>query len=171
MKLKGDNFIIRNYVLEDIHSLAENANNSKIWINLRDGFPHPYSIEDAEKFISVVNLLDPVTNYAIDVNKICVGAIGFEFGKNVFRKTAEVGYWLGEGYWGRGIMTKAVSLFTDFMFENFDIERIQASVFDWNIASAKVLEKAGFTFEARLKKHVLKNDMFGDELIYARFRE
>jgi len=170
MKLIGNNFIIRNYINEDAENLTQYANNSKIWINLRDGFPHPYTIDDANHFIGLVNLADPVTNYGIIINNICVGAIGFELGKDVFRKTAEVGYWLGEEFWNRGIMTNAVKLFTDFMFETFDIERIQASVFDWNPASAKVLSKAGFTLEARLRKHIIKNNMLGDELIYAKLK-
>jgi len=171
MKLESDGILIRNYIPEDANSLAKHANNSKIWINLRDGFPHPYTVEDAEQFIKVVNLVDPVSNYAIIINNQCVGAIGFELGKNVFRKTAEVGYWISEELWNKGFMTNAVKLFTDYMFDTFDIIRVQASVFDWNPASGKVLEKAGFTLEARLRKHIIKNGNFVDELIYAKLRD
>jgi ribosomal-protein-alanine N-acetyltransferase len=171
MKIKGDGFIIRNFLSEDAASLAKHANNSKIWINLRDHFPHPYSLEDAEKFISMVNLVDPVTNYAIEVDNECVGAIGFILGKDFYARTAELGYWLGEEYWNKGIMTKAVNLFTNFIFDYFDIIRIQASVFDWNPASGKVLSKAGFELEARLRKNILKNGTVVDELIFAKLKE
>jgi len=171
MKIKGDNFIIRNFLIEDAPSLAKHANNSKIWINLRDHFPNPYTLEDAEKFISVVNLADPVTNYAIEVDNQCAGSIGFILGKDFYKRTAELGYWLGEEFWNKGIMTKAVKLFTDFIFDYFDIIRIQASVFDWNPASSKVLIKAGFEFEARLRKNILKNGIIVDELIYAKLKE
>ncbi len=171
MKLKGEGFIIRNFINEDAPNLAKFANNSKIWINLRDGFPHPYTLKDAEEFISTVNLVDPVTNYAIAIDDICVGAIGFILGKDLYKRTAELGYWLGEEYWNKGIMTKAVKIFTDFIFEYFDVVRIQASVFDWNPASTKVLLKAGFVMEARLRKNILKNGVVVDELIFAKVKE
>ncbi len=171
MKIKGEGFIIRNFLLEDAPSLAKHANNSKIWINLRDHFPHPYTLENAESFISFVNLADPVTNYAIEIDNDCAGAIGIVLGKDFYKRTAELGYWLGEEYWNRGIMTKAVQMFSNFIFDYFDIIRIQASVFDWNPASAKVLTKAGFELEARLRKNILKNGTVVDELIFAKLKE
>ena len=92
-------------------------------------------------------------------------------GSDVFRRTAEIGYWLGEPHWGKGIATKAVEAFTEFAFSNFEIERVQAIVYEWNSASARVLEKAGYALEGRLRKSVIKDGMTIDQFVYARVLE
>jgi len=99
---------------------------------------------------------------------VAAGGIGVHSGQDVHRHTATVGYWLGEDFWGRGIMTEAVTAVTNFCFENFPLRRISAEVFANNPASARVLEKAGFIFEARLKNHVFKDGKLLDSLLYAR---
>jgi RimJ/RimL family protein N-acetyltransferase len=122
---------------------------------------------DAEDWIRKASSDDPITSFAIEVDHAAVGGIGLVLQTDIFRRSAEIGYWLGEDYWGRGIVTEAVRAFTDWGFANFDLSRIYAGVFEWNPASARVLEKAGFEFEGRMNKAVTKEGRIGDELIYA----
>jgi len=159
---------IRPWRLDDAESLVRQANNRNVWIALRDIFPHPYTIEDADTFLRSVINSEPVTLFCVEANGAAVGGIGIRIGTDVHRRTAELGYWLGEEFWRRGIMTEAVAVFTDFCFENFQLRRIHAEPFANNPASARVLEKAGFTFEGRLKNNVLKDEKLLDSLLYAR---
>jgi ribosomal-protein-alanine N-acetyltransferase len=159
---------IRPWRLDDAESLVKHANNRKVWIALRDIFPHPYTIEDANTFLKSVINSEPVTLFCVEANGAAVGGIGIRIGTDVHRRTAELGYWLGEEFWRRGIMTEAVAAFTDFCFENFQLRRIHAEPFANNPASARVLEKAGFTVEGRLKNNVLKDGELLDSLLYAR---
>lgn len=168
MHLKLKQCTIRPWRLDDAESLVRHANNRKIWIALRDIFPHPYTIEDAHTFLKSVINSEPVTLFCIEANEAAVGGIGIRIGVDVHRQTAELGYWLSEEFWGRGIMTEAVAAFTDFCFENFQLRRIHAEPFGNNPASARVLEKAGFTLEGRLKNNVLKDGKVLDSLLYAR---
>jgi [ribosomal protein S5]-alanine N-acetyltransferase len=159
---------IRPWRLDDAESVARHANNRKVWLVVRDTFPHPYTIDDAHEFIRGAIAEQLATRFCIEINGTAVGGIGVHPGQDVHRHTATVGYWLGEEFWGRGIMTEAVIAVTDFFFENFPLRRISAEVFANNPASARVLEKAGFTFEGRLKDHVLKDGKLLDSLLYAR---
>ena len=159
---------IRPWRLDDAESLVKHANNRKVWIALRDIFPHPYTIEDADTFLRSVINSEPVTLFCVEANGAAVGGIGIRIGADVHRQTAELGYWLGEEFWRGGIMTEAVAAFTDFCFENFQLRRIHAEPFANNPASARVLEKAGFAFEGRLKNNVLKDGKLLDSLLYAR---
>jgi RimJ/RimL family protein N-acetyltransferase len=159
---------IRPWRLDDAESLARHANNRKVWIALRDLFPHPYTIEDAHTFLKSVINSEPVTNFCIEINGGAVGGIGIRLGQDVHRHAAEFGYWLGEDFWGRGIMTEAVEAFTDFFFDNFSLHRIYAEPFANNPASARVLEKTRFTLEGRLKNNVVKDGQVLDSLLYAR---
>jgi RimJ/RimL family protein N-acetyltransferase len=168
MQLPLKRCTIRPWRLDDAESLATHANNRKVWIALRDLFPHPYTIENAHTFLKSVVNSEPITLFCIEVNAAAVGGIGIKIGADVHRQTAELGYWLGEEFWGRGIMTQAVAAFTDFCFENFQLRRIYAEPFANNPASARVLEKAGFVFEGRLKNNVLKDGKLLDSLLYAR---
>ena len=168
MKLTLEQCTIRPWRLDDADSLARHANNRKVWIALRDLFPHPYTIEDAHTFLKSVISSEPVTLFCIEANEAAVGGIGIRIGADVHRQTAELGYWLGQEFWGRGIMTEAVAAFTDFCFENFQLRRVYAEPFANNLASARVLEKAGFAFEGRLKNNVLKDGELLDSLLYAR---
>ena len=161
---------IRPWRLDDAESLARHANNRKVWIALRDLFPHPYTIEDAHTFLKSVINSEPVTLFCIEVNKAAVGGIGIRIGTDVHRQTAELGYWLSQEFWRRGIMSEAVGAFTEFCFEHFQLRRIFAEPFANNAASARVLEKAGFVLEGRLKNNVLKDGKLLDSLLYARTR-
>jgi RimJ/RimL family protein N-acetyltransferase len=168
MHLKLKQCTIRPWRLDDAGSLVRHANNRKIWIALRDLFPHPYTNEDAHTFLKSVINSEPVTLFCIEANEAAVGGIGIRIGTDVHRQTAELGYWLSEEFWGRGIMTEAVAAFTDFCFEKFQLRRVYAEPFANNPASARVLEKAGFAFEGRLKNNVLKDGKLLDSLLYAR---
>jgi RimJ/RimL family protein N-acetyltransferase len=168
MKLTLKQSTVRPWRLDDAESVARHANNRKIWLGVRDLFPHPYTIQDAREFLRRATSEQPEMKFCVEVEDAAVGGIGVHQGEDVHRHTATVGYWLGEDFWGRGIMTEAVSAVTDFCFENFPLRRISAEVFANNPASARVLEKAGFSFEGRLKNHVLKDGKLLDSLLYAR---
>ena len=170
MELKLTRSTIREWRVGDETSLVRHANNHKIWLNVRDAFPHPYTTADAEDWIRKASSDDPMISFAIEVDGQAVGGIGLVPQTDIFRRSAEIGYWLGEAYWGRGIVSEAVGAFTEWAFANFDLCRIYAGVFEWNPSSARVLEKAGFEFEGRMKKAVIKEDRTGDELIYATTR-
>ncbi len=159
---------IRPWRLNDAESLARNADNRKIWLGVRDLFPHPYTIQDALEFLQRTISEGSAMKFCIEIDGAAVGGIGVHPGEDVHRHTATVGYWLGEEFWGRGIMTEAVTVVTDFCFKNFPLRRISAEVFANNPASARVLEKAGFIFEGRLKNDVLKDGELLDSLLYAR---
>jgi len=159
---------IRPWRLDDGESLAKHANNRKVWLALRNLFPHPYTIQNAHEFLQRVISEQPTRNFCIEVESVATGGIGIRLGQDVHRHTAEFGYWLGEKFWGRGIMTEAVMAFTDFCFDNFQLRRIYAEPFANNPASARVLEKAGFVFEGRLKNNVIKDGKVLDTLLYAK---
>jgi RimJ/RimL family protein N-acetyltransferase len=160
-------FTLRKWKSEDAESLMKYADNPKIAANLTDQFPHPYKRENAEAFIAMATKNDPLNIFAISVNGEAVGGIGLHFQADIHRKNMELGYWVAEPFWGKGIMTKAVLQMVDYGFKTFDITRIFARPFGTNIASQTVLEKAGFILEARLDKTLYKNGEFLDELIYA----
>lgn len=168
LKIKLDRSLLREWRPADEGSLVLYANNRNIWINLRDRFPFPYTRKDARKWIRQANLGMTQTQFAIVVDGAAAGGIGFEVKRDVFRRSAEIGYWLGEPFWGRGIMTEAVQAVTEYAFKNFDLCRIEAGIFEWNLASMRVLEKAGYECEARLKKSVTKDGITVDQLIYAK---
>jgi [ribosomal protein S5]-alanine N-acetyltransferase len=168
MQLVLERCTIRPWRLDDAESLAKHANDRKVWLGLRDLFPHPYTIDDAHEFLQKKIIGQSATIFCIEINGAAVGGIGIHPGQDVHRHTATLGYWLGAEFWGRGIMTEAVAALTDFCFENFPLRRISAEVFANNPASARVLEKAGFTFEGRLKNHVVKDGQLLDSLLYAR---
>jgi [ribosomal protein S5]-alanine N-acetyltransferase len=159
---------IRPWRLDDAESLTRYANTRKVWLSLRDRFPHPYTSEDARKFLEATVKIEPITIFCVEVNGTAVGGIGIHLGIDVHRHTAELGYWLGEEFWGRGIMTEAVGAFTDFCFRRFSLRRIHAEPFAKNRASARVLEKSGFVLEGRLKNNVVKDGELLDSLLYAR---
>lgn len=171
MELKLTKSILREWRAGDEQSLVRHADNRKVWRNLRDLFPHPYTLADARHWIQIANPKAPITNFAIVVDNSAVGAIGLVIKDDVFRRSAEIGYWIGEEYWGRGIVTEAVRAVTDYAFATFDLCRIYAGVFEWNPGSMRVLERAGYEFESRLRKSVTKDGQTIDELIYVVLRE
>jgi RimJ/RimL family protein N-acetyltransferase len=168
MELTLKECTIRPWRMDDAESLAQHANNRKVSLRLRDRFPYPYTTDDAHTFLQGAVNAHPATNFCIEVNGAAVGGIGIRLGEDVNRQTATLGYWLGEKFWRRGIMSEAVAVLTDFCFENFRLRRISAEVFANNPASARVLEKAGFVFEARLKNNVVKDGELLDSLLYAK---
>ncbi len=157
---------IRPLNLSDKSELAKLANNKKIWDNLRDYFPYPYNENDADFFIKLTEQENPKQNFGIEYNGKLCGVIGLIIQKDVYRKSAEIGYWIGEPYWRMGIATKAVELITDYGFNTLNLNRIYTGVFEYNIASMKVLEKNGFEKEGIFKGAVLKNENIFDEHRY-----
>ncbi|WP_243349774.1 GNAT family N-acetyltransferase [Parabacteroides sp. FAFU027] len=165
--MKTNAVSLRLFHLEDTQRLSELANNEKIASNLRDGFPHPYSMADAKKFISYCQFQQPTMNFAIEYQGEYVGNIGLVQGTDIYCKSAEVGYFIGESYWKKGIASQALSLITRYGFETLGLIRIYTGVFEYNQASMKVLEKCGFTREAIFRKSIWKNDQIWDEYRYA----
>jgi len=159
--------ILREIQKTDRLKLAEFANNKKIWLNLRDMMPFPYTLQDADNFIAMSQDREGKYRQAITFEGEFCGLIGIHFLSDVNRLSAEIGYWIGEPYWGKGIATKAISLMVDYGFENYDLVRIFASVFENNMASARVLEKNGFIYEGTGKKAVVKDGIIMDEHRYA----
>ena len=135
MELSDGVIKLRRLTLSDKNRLAELADNSKIAINLRDGFPHPYTVDDAVKFIENFGVQNPQQVFAIEYDGEYVGNIGLHKGTDVYRLSAEIGYFLGEPYWNKGIITRAVNLICDYGFKNLDIVRIYAGIFEFNTAS------------------------------------
>jgi RimJ/RimL family protein N-acetyltransferase len=167
------NFSLRPFKDGDESALVANANNIKIFNNVKDTFPHPYTHEDAVWWVNANKQTDkPVTCLAIEVDDEIVGAIGIILGSDVQRVTAEIGYWLGENYWGKGIVTEALKRMTDYAFVNFpELVRLWAGVFEYNKSSMRVLEKAGFALEGIRKKGAIKNGVVIDEYVFVKFRE
>ena len=161
---------LRGWRLDDAPSLAANANNRNVWLTLRDRMPHPYTLADAEAYVR--QRLDEPDRliFCIDLDGQAVGGIGLHPGDDVNRLTAELGYWLAEQLWGRGIMTAAVGAIVEHGFDQLPLERIEAYVYANNPASARVLEKTGFTFEGRLRRSVIKDGRVLDSLLFARLR-
>jgi RimJ/RimL family protein N-acetyltransferase len=163
-------FELREWQLSDAASLAANANNINIWNNLRDIFPHPYSEKNGKLFIEeALAKPKPAVDLAIAVDGKAVGGIGIAPQEGVERVSAEIGYWLGEDYWNRGIMTEAVKQMAEYAFANFPLQKIYTPVFDFNAASIRVLQKAGFEREAVLKKAAIKNGKIVDLHYYSAF--
>lgn len=153
--------------MNDLDSLVKYANNPKIAANMTDQFPYPYTRESGEKFIVMATSHDPIRIKAIEINGEVCGGIGIHPGEDVHRKNAEMGYWLAEPFWGKGIITEAIKQSIDYGFKTFDIVRIFARPYGFNLASQKVLEKAGLKKEAVLKNSLFKNGQFTDEVIYS----
>ena len=160
---------LRKWNEADLDTLVKYATNHNIAKWLTNGFPHPYTEEDGKAYLSTVTNDNPTKVFAIEVNGEAVGSIGIYPQSDIHEKNAEMGYWLAEAYWGQGIMVKAIKEIVEYGFQTFDIVRIFARPFSTNLQSQRVLEKAGFTLEARLKKALFKNGEFLDELIYTKF--
>ncbi len=160
---------IRPWTIEDANNLAEALNNKKIQDNLRDGIPYPYRVEDAKDFITAMLNADKDTTYAfaITVDNKAVGSIGVFRKDNIHSKTAELGYYIAEPYWGRGIGTHAVQQVCKYIFENTDIIRIFAEPFAYNLGSCRILEKSGFVCEGTLRSNAVKNGTVIDMKMYS----
>lgn len=160
---------IREWKIEDAAGLAELLNNKKILNNLRDGLPYPYTKSDAEEYIASMREADKTKTFAfaITVEDKVVGSIGVFRCENIHFRTAEIGYYIGEPYWGNGLVTSAVKQVCNYVFQNTDIIRIFAEPFAYNTASCRVLEKAGFQFEELLRKNAVKNGKVLDMRMYS----
>ena len=171
MEIQIGEYKLRSWKLSDYQSLANYANNWNVWINLRDSFPHPYSENDAREFISHVRTQSPETSLAIAAANEVMGVISIHLREDIARRSAEIGYWLGEPFRNQGITTLAVDAMTSWAFATFDLVRIDAMVLEWNPASARVLEKNGFVFEGRSRMRVTKDKKTIDGLVYSLIRE
>ena len=168
LTLHGERCRVRGWEKGDASSLVEHANNLNVARYLRDRFPHPYTLRDAREFLKhAVSAGDP-TNLAIEVDGAAVGAIGYVPGRDVERYSAEIGYWLGEAHWGKGIVSEALRLVTEHAFADMGFLRLFALPFAGNIASVRVLEKAGYQREGLLRSNAVKFGEPQDQYMYAR---
>lgn len=165
-----DDYVIRRFRKDDIDALVRHANNRNVWLNLRDVFPHPYERHHAREWLDNVQSMDPGVAFAIANAQELIGGIGLHMQTDVLRRSAELGYWLGQPFWGKGIATRAVRGMTAWGFANLDVNRIFAYVFGWNAPSARVLEKAGFVLEGRMRQAVCKDEQLTDLLVYGMLR-
>ncbi|MCY1722839.1 GNAT family protein [Prolixibacteraceae bacterium Z1-6] len=168
---ESGNVKLRELMDSDLEWLVKYANNGKVAINLRDAFPQPYTHNDAENFKTMIDSQNPKTIFAIEYQDRYVGNISLLPGGDVYRKSAEIGYFIGEPFWNKGIMTKAVNLITHWGFCNLDILRIHTGIFEFNKASRRVLEKCGYNKEAIFRKSICKNNEIFDEIRYAKVKE
>lgn len=162
---------LRRWRESDLESLVRHADDAAIAANLREGFPHPYTAEHAAAWIGRAALQHPPCFFAIDVGGAAVGGIGVAPQDDVYRRSGEIGYWLGRAFWNRGIATEAVRAMTEYAFRELDLVRVQTGVFEWNPASMRVLEKCGYLREGVQKRAAFKNGRFGDIVLYAKLRD
>ena len=161
--MSNDVIKIRPLDLSDKTTLASLANNKNIWDNLRDYIPYPYTESDAIFFINSTKQEEPQQSFGIVFNNNICGVISLVIQKDVYHKSAEIGYWIGEPYWGKGIATQAVKLITEYGFNELTLNRIYAGIFEYNLASIEVLKKNGFEREGIFKKAIIKNNKVYDE--------
>jgi len=154
----------------NLETLASLANNKSIWLNVRDVFPNPYTIYDAQSYYNFVKDNPQNVIKAIHYKGEFCGMIGLFPKNDVYKYSGELGYWLGEPFWGKGIATQALQLICIHAFEELGLERVYAGVFDYNKGSAKVLEKNGFQKEGVMRRAVFKNGEFCDEVIYGKIK-
>ena len=164
---------IREWKLADADNLARMLNNKNILDNLRDGLPYPYTVKDAEEYISSMLSADKTKTFAfaITVDDTAIGSIGVFRRENIHFRTAEMGYYIGEPYWGNGLGTSAVKQACSYVFKHTDIIRIFAEPFAYNTASCRVLEKSGFQLEGILHSNAVKNGKVIDMKMYSLIKE
>ena len=163
-------FQLREWHKSDMEDMVEHANNYNIAKWLTNQFPYPYTSEDAKNYLDLIKDDNPTKVFAIVVEGKAVGSIGIFPQSDIHEKSAEIGYWLSEKYWGKGIISRAIQEITTYGFNTFDIVRAFARPFSTNKGSQRALEKAGFELEARLKNALYKNGEIMDEMIYVKFR-
>jgi RimJ/RimL family protein N-acetyltransferase len=161
---------VRDWRHDDRANLQRLANNRRVWINLSHRFPHPYTEEDVDSWFNHLARHSPATHWAIEVEGEAAGGIGIDPGEGIFSKSARFGYWLGEPFWGRGIMSAAVRVTADHILETMDLVRLEAPVFAWNPPSMRVLEKGGFQREGTMRNGVFKDGQIVDAVMFARTR-
>lgn len=163
---------LRDWRPEDAASLAHHANDRRISQNMRDAFPHPYTLADATAFLGIAVAMQPRTWFAVTRDDQAVGGIGYTRHGDVERIAAEIGYWLGTAFWGRGIMTAALRAVTTYAFrEHSELRRIYAVPYVTSTASAHILEKVGYRLEGRMRQSVIKDGQVLDQFMYAILRD
>jgi len=162
--------VLRSFRHEDGPEMARLADNPKVWVQLRDAFPHPYRLEDARRFLEAHVGSVPETVVAIEVGDRFAGSVGLKLGMDVERVSAEIGYWVAEPFWGRGIGTASLVAATDWAFGQWPLTRVFAVPFARNAASCRVLEKAGYVLEGRMVRSAVKEGEVLDQLLYAAYR-
>ena len=167
MTLIENNIILRRLSDSDKNALATLADNRNIWNNVRDYLPSPYTEQDAEAFIQLVKAEKTPMSFAIEYEKQFCGMVGLVAQSDVYRKTAEIGYWLGEPFWKKGIATVAVKLVTNYGLNTLDFIRIHTGVFEYNTGSMHVLEKNGYEKDGVFKKSIFKNGLIWNEHRYS----
>lgn len=170
MHLALGSCVVRDWVAEDLYSLVRHANNRNIWINVRDRFPYPYREDHGREFLTRTTTQTPVTTWAIEVNGEAAGGIGLMLMTDVERVSAEIGYWLGEIYWGRGVTTDALRAVTEQAFRHFELLRVFALPFADNRGSIRVLEKVGYRLEGRMPQSAIKDGVVRDQLMYGAYK-
>ena len=163
-------YLLRPYENRDSATIPIYANNRKIWKNLTDLFPHPYTEQNAREWVAYTKTHPQEINFAIAAPDGVIGGISVVPGTGVFCKSGSIGYWLGEPFWGKGLMTQAARAVTAHVFAQTDLARLSARVYETNPASMRVLEKVGYTFEGRLRKAIFKDGALLDEMVYAILR-
>ncbi|PJE80440.1 putative ribosomal N-acetyltransferase YdaF [invertebrate metagenome] len=162
----GNGYCIRSFMYGDAPLIADHGNNRKVSRNLRDSFPHPYTIDHARAWVQHVKQHEAYSRFIIAYEDKAVGEIGFVFQGDVHRYSAEIGYWLSEEHWGKGIMSRAIPEICEYAFREFGLMRLYAEVVEHNVGSCRVLEKSGFVLEGRCRKHIYKEDEHFDQLVF-----
>ena len=170
MRLQLSRCLVRPWASADAESLHRHANNRRVSLNLRDRFPFPYELQNARTFLNWIAQQPSPTVWAIEVDGEASGGIGIERHNDIERVSAEIGYWLGESCWNRGIATEALQAVTREAFAQFEITRLYAVPFADHAASARVLEKAGYVLEGRLRQSAIKDGKIRDQLLYAAYK-
>jgi [ribosomal protein S5]-alanine N-acetyltransferase len=172
MEIFFEGIILRPWAIKDAPQLALIANNKKIADNIRDGLPVPYTTKDGLEWLNLtIPENNPPKSFAILTDNELVGSIGIVTKTNIYRKNIEIGFFISEKFWGKGIATRAIKAIVSYAFSEFDINRVYAEVFSDNAGSRRALEKAGLKLEATLKKNIIKNDVIKDSCIYSLLRE
>jgi ribosomal-protein-alanine N-acetyltransferase len=159
--------LVRDWTPADRDSLIRFANKRNIWRNMTHRFPHPYTESDAESWFASLREMTEPTHWAIEVDNRAIGGIGVDLGEGVYAKSGHFGYWLGEPYWGRGIMTAAVRATSAYAMSRFGLTRLESPVFEWNPRSMRVLEKCGFVREGVQRQRAYKDGAVIDTVLYA----
>ncbi|CCH02377.1 GCN5-related N-acetyltransferase [Fibrella aestuarina BUZ 2] len=166
-----DTCLLRPWREGDEEALSRHASNRNIWNWVRDFFPYPYTVRDATSWVRSNKTLQLPNNLAIEIDGEAVGNVGYTVRDDLYRYNAEIGYWLSEAYWGRGIISEVLPVMVEYIFRNSQVNRIYACVLDGNLGSMRVLERAHFRHEAVLLQGAIKNNKYLDEHIYAILRE
>jgi RimJ/RimL family protein N-acetyltransferase len=161
---------LRPWRADDAAALARHANDREVWRNLRDAFPHPYTLEHARAFIRMARDMSPARFFALEVGGEAAGGIGVTPLADVYRRAGEIGFWLARAHWNQGIVSEAARALTEYAFGPLDLVRLQAGVFAWNTASMRVLEKCGYAREGVQRRAIFKDGCFADCVLYAKLR-